>query len=322
MILMKLQRTTRLALLVVLGAGLPACGDDDGGNEADATTSATAEAGEPLQVEAAFYPLQWMAEQVGGDAVEVHNLAPPGAEPHDMELTPQDVARLQDADAVVILRGFQPAVDEAVGDLDEERVFDAAQATTLDLTYTPIEEGELHDDEAGSVDPHFWLDPTKLAEVGDAFAEFLGGLDPDKADSFSENAGALREQLTTLDDELEAGLVSCESKDLVTSHVAFGYLANRYGLTQVGITGLTPEDEPSPADLAEVTNFVRENDVKTIYFETLVSPDLAETVAAETGAQTDVLDPIEGLNDESQGDDYPAIMRANLANLEKGQPCP
>lgn len=301
-----------LALLLV--TGLAGCGSDDSGDQ-NASSS-------PLQVEASFYPLQWMAEQIGGDAVSVKNLAPPGAEPHDLELTPQDVARVQDADAVVYLKGFQPAVDEAVAEVDGQRAFDAAEATQLNLTFTPIEEGEQHDDEAGSVDPHFWLDPTKFAEVGEKFAAFLGQLDPDNAAAFTTNASTFRKQLTDLDDEIEAGLATCENKDLVTSHNAFGYLAARYGLTQVGITGLTPEAEPSPADVAAVTDFVRDNNVRTIYFETLVSPDVAKTVADEADAQTAVLDPLEGLTDASEGNDYLSVMRANLENIKKGQPCP
>jgi zinc transport system substrate-binding protein len=274
-----------------------------------------------LQVEAAFYPLQWMAQGVGGKLIEVNSVTPPGAEPHDLELSPRDVARISDADAVVYLRGFQPAVDDAVGEVADRHAFDAATATDLDLTFTPIEEGKAQAEEAGSVDPHFWLDPTKLADVADRFAKFLGKLDPKHAATFSANAAALKQKLMALDAEFSSGLSSCSNKDLITSHNAFGYLARRYGLKQVGITGLTPEEEPSPADLAAVTDFVRRNHVRTIYFETLVSSDIAKTVAKETGARTDVLDPIEGLTDQSQGRNYLEIMRANLRNIRKGQPC-
>jgi zinc transport system substrate-binding protein len=223
---------------------------------------------------------------------------------------------------VVYLADFQPAVDEAVGQIDETKVYDAAAAAELDLTYTPIEEGEEAVDEAGSTDPHFWLDPTRLAAVAEDFASYLGDLDPDNADAYRNNAATLGRELATLDGEFETGLASCATKDLVTSHNAFGYLARRYGLNQVGITGLTPEEEPSPEELASVSDFVMDNNVRTIYFETLVSPAIAESVAGESGARTDVLDPIEGLNDESQGNDYLEVMRANLANIEKGQPCP
>jgi zinc transport system substrate-binding protein len=301
-----------LALLV-----LASCGGDD----SDAA-SGQLSSGQTLSIEASFYPLQWMAQQVGGDHVDVASLTKPGAEPHDLELTPRDVADIADADAVVYLAGFQPAVDDAVDQVDEARVYDATSAAQLDLTFTPIEEGEEASDDAGSTDPHFWLDPTRLAAVADDFASYLGDLDPDNAAVYRDNAVALGNDLATLDSEFTMGLTSCANKNLVTSHNAFGYLARRYGLTQVGITGLTPEEEPSPEDLASVTDFVESHDVRTIYFETLVGPAIAESIASETGASTDVLDPIEGLNDESQGNDYLAVMRANLANIKKGQPCP
>lgn len=299
----------RLGAVVLAVVVLGACGDSSGGSTTE---------GSKLQVEAAFYPLQWMAERVGGTLVEVNSVTPPGAEPHDLELSPRDVAAISDADVVVYLDGFQPAVDDAVRDVPDGRRFDAATATTLDLTLTPIDDdGE----EANSVDPHFWLDPTRLADVADQFAQYLGELDPEHAGTYSSNAAALREDLSALDEELMSGLAACENENLVTSHNAFGYLARRYGLTQVGITGLTPEEEPSPADLAAVTDLVRDNDVRTIYFETLVPSDIAKTVARETGARTEVLDPIEGLTDESQGRNYVEVMRANLRNIMKGQPC-
>lgn len=307
-------RAAAVAALVLVV--LASCGDDD----SDAASGQTSS--DVISIEASFYPLQWMAQQVGGDLVDVTSLTKPGAEPHDLELTPRDVADLADADVVVYLARFQPAVDDAVDQVDETSVYDAAPAAELDLTYTPIEEGEEASDEAGSTDPHFWLDPTRLAAVVYDFASYLGDVDPDNAETYRDNAATLGEELATLDAEFKTGLRSCANKDLVTSHNAFGYLARRYGLNQVGITGLTPEEEPSPDELASVSDFVKDNDVRTIYFETLVSPAIAESVAGESGARTDVLDPIEGLNDESQGNDYLEVMRANLSNIEKGQPCP
>lgn len=309
------KKSRLLAAAALATLALTSCGsDEDPGEDADA-------GGDTLRLVASFYPLQYAAQRVAGDTADVASLTKPGAEPHDLELNPQDVAKVGDADLVIYLSGFQPAVDEAVAEGAEDSSFDAADAATLDLTFTPIEEGEEHADEAGSVDPHFWLDPTRLADVAANLAERLGELDPDRAQSFLDNAADLRADLEDLDAELEEGLADCADKDIVTSHNAFGYLAQRYGLNQVGITGLTPEDEPSPEDLVAVTAFVEENDVRTIYYETLVSPAIAETVAAETGAETAVLDPIEGLNDESEGSDYLEVMRANLSNLQAGQPC-
>lgn len=312
----------RLALpTAVLTATLvvAACGSDV---QPAASTPNGSGTTETLQLVASFYPLQFAAQRVTGAAAEVASLTKPGAEPHDLELTPQDVATVGDADLVIYLSGFQPAVDEAVDQEAGDSAYDVAETARLDLTYTPIEEGEVATDEAGALDPHFWLDPTRLADVADALAARLGELKPDNAGAFEDNAAQLRTELEALDAEMQDGLAGCENKDVVTSHNAFGYLADRYGLVQVGITGLTPDEEPSPQDLASITAFVEENEVTTIYYETLVSPAIAETVAAETGAKTDVLDPIEGLNDESEGSDYFAVMRANLANLQEGQPCP
>lgn len=300
-------------LLAVSAATLSGCGSDAPGSARGSDGTVT--------VVASFYPLQWMAEQVGGSRVTVSNLTKPGAEPHDLELTPRDVAALSDADVVAYLSGFQPAVDDAVAE-SGATAFDAAHAANLDLTFTPIEDGAQHDDEAGAVDPHFWLDPTRLADVADAFAATLSKQDPAHASDYRAGAKALNAKLRTLDADYKAGLASCTNIDLVTSHNAFGYLAQRYGLTQRGITGLTPDGEPSAKQLAQVTRFVEAHDVQTIYFETLVSPAVANAVASEAGVQTEVLDPIEGLDDASQGDDYLAVMRANLANLRKGQPCP
>jgi len=306
------KRATRRVLALTTGlALLSSCGNED--RSADS-------AGDVLNVRTAFYPLQWVAEEVGGAAVNVESLTPPGAEPHDLELTPQDVAAIGTADLVVYLANFQSAVDEAVEQEAADTSFDAAEHTLLDLTYTPIEEGEEHADEQG-IDPHFWLDPMRLADVADALAERLGELDPDGVDTFTANAGHLRASLDELDTDFAEGLAACESTDIVTSHNAFGYLAEAYGLTQVGITGLTPEEEPSAGDLAEVADFVEENDVRTIYYETLVSPAIAEAVAAETGAKTAVLDPLEGLTDQSRGSDYLEVMRSNLDNLRAGQQC-
>ena len=312
-------------------ATLTGCGDEAGGSGTP---------GDPLEVVASFYPLQWMAEQVGGDRVEVSSLTKPGAEPHDLELTPRDVGSIQDADAIVFLSEFQPGVDQAVGEAQGE-VFDARDATELVPSAHAHEDDEEHDEheeegssaegedghdhshdyEVGTTDPHFWLDPTKMAEVATAFAETLATADPAHAADYEANAEALVGQLDELDLELESGLADCRRTELVTSHEAFGYLARRYGFEQVGITGLTPEADPSPKDLATIADFVEEHGVTTIYFETLTSPAVAETLASEAGAKTAVLDPLEGLTEESKGSDYLEVMRSNLATLRTGQDC-
>jgi zinc transport system substrate-binding protein len=298
---------TVLALPVLLGA----CG---GGSSASGD-------GGPVQVAASFYPLQWVSAQIAGGRAEVTNLTPPGAEPHDLELGPREVAAVGEAELVVYLSGFQPAVDEAVAQ-EAPASFDVGPSARLDLTAAEDGDGD-HEQESGepSPDPHFWLDPTRLADVGDAVAERLGQVDPGNAAAYTRSAARVRSELEALDREINAGLATCASRHLVTGHTAFGYLAERYELNQVGISGLTPEGDPSPQDLADVTEFVRDNDVRTIYHETLVSPAVARTVAAESGARTAVLDPLEGLTDDATGGDYLAVMRANLQTLRHGQRC-
>jgi zinc transport system substrate-binding protein len=312
----------RLSLAVVGLLALTACSgtSGDGAGAAPAGSSGSVPAG-PITVVTSFYPLEYLVERVGGSAVEVTNLAALGAEPHDLELTPKDVARIAEADQVVYLSGFQPAVDDAVAAQAADTSWDVAAAADLSLTYTPIEEGSTATDEAGSTDPHFWLDPTRYAQVAEALADEFSALSPPDAEDFAANAAAVTAELTALDAEWSAATGTCVSRDLVTSHNAFGYLAERYGFVQRGITGLTPEDEPSPQALAATADFVRANDVAIIYYETLVSPAIAQTVAAETGASTAVLDPIEGLSAESAGTDYFAIMRTNLATVVAGQSC-
>ena len=317
------------SLLLLAGCG--GSGGQDG----------TAGEGDGLTVVAGFYPLEWAASRVGGDRVEVSSLTAPGAEPHDLELTPRDVAGVSDADLLVYLSGFQAAVDEAAEAQAGDHAWDAAEAANLSLSSEGhdhehgeeehaeeehAEGEEEHADEAHSegeesTDPHFWLDPTRLADVGDALAEQLTELDPDGAETFEQNAAALREDLESLDQEMTEGLGSCAVDTLVTSHDAFGYLADRYGLEVVGISGLSPSTEPSATQLAEMSTLVAERGVTTVYTETLVDPSIAETVASEAGVRTAVLDPLEGLTDESAGDDYLAVMRANLATLQEGQSC-
>lgn len=272
-----------------------------------------------------LYPVEFVTEQVGGGRVAVTNLTPPGAEPHDLELAPRDVASLSEADLAVYLSGFQPAVDEAVA-AQAPAALDLAEH--LELAPAGPDEHDADDEEAheeaheDALDPHFWLDPLLLADAGDVVATRLAELDPEGAAEYEANAADLRAELEALDAELAEGLASCEVDLLVTSHAAFGYLADRYGFTQVGISGLDPDREPDPGAVAEVADLVREHDVTTVYSEVLVDPAVAETVAAEAGARTAVLDPVEGITDSSAGDDYPAVMRANLATLREGQRCP
>ncbi len=309
-----LKRCTALAAVTLLTLSAAGCG----GGEA-------AQAEGKLAVVAAFYPLQYVAQRVGGDAVAVTGLAKPGAEPHDLELTIEQVSAVADADLVLYLKGFQPVVDDAVAGQDAARALDAATvAPLLDASAGGHEhEGEEepgHAEETGEKDPHLWLDPTRLAAVGDAVAARLGQADQAGAAGFTARAQALRADLTALDQEFAAGLKTCARREIVTSHAAFGYLADRYDLEQVAITGLTPEAEPSLQRLTAVAEEAKEHGATTIFFETLVSPKVAETIADQVGAKTAVLDPVEGLQPGATGD-YLSVMRANLATLRTALGC-
>jgi zinc transport system substrate-binding protein len=326
-----MRRRSRSLTATVLGSALAlaACG---GGDAASGTQEASV-AREPLDVVVGFYPYQYVTERVGGDDVVVSNLTAPGAEPHDLELSPQQVAQLSEADLVVYSAGFQPAVDEAVEQQAADRAFDVLSAVEL-REYAEAALGEDADDHADDhadeesgehgeeghegEDPHVWLDPVRLSEVADAVADQLAEAAPERADAFRERADELRADLEALDTELETGLSSCARTEMVTSHDAFGYLADRYGLDQVAISGLSPEDEPSPRRLAEVAQFAQERGVTTIFFEELVSPRVAESLAREVGAETQVLSPLEG---PPEAGDYLDGMRANLEALRTALDC-
>lgn len=282
-----------------------------------------------VAVAAAFYPLEYAVAQIGRDHIELTTLTKPGAEPHDLELSPKQVASIAGADLVVYEKHFQPAVDDAVQGQAQDHAFDVSPAARLTLNAS--EDGQEHAGESPSEhedhaaesapDPHFWLDPLRYADVGDAIAAELSRRDPAHATAYRSNAQAFRAQLSTLHEDFTTGLANCAVDDLVTSHAAFGYLAQAYGFTQESITGLTPDAEPNPAAMAALTAHIRESGATTVYAETLVSEAVAKTLARETGATLAVLDPIEGITSASAGRDYPSVMRANLATLQAGQEC-
>ncbi|KRE43359.1 metal ABC transporter substrate-binding protein [Knoellia sp. Soil729] len=283
---------------------------------------ASGKTGDTVAVTAAFYPLAYAVERVGGALVTVTTLAKPGAEPHDVELTPKDVAGLRDAGLVVYEKGFQPAVDSAVDDVDTGRALDVS--TAVDLTIQATDDGHEHaggNDAHEGPDPHFWLDPTRYASAVTSISTKLAKVDPANATAYAQNARTFVAELTELDQEFAAGLKSCSNRDLVTGHAAFAYLAERYDLHQEGIAGLSPDAEPNAAAMTSVVEHVREHGVSTVYAETLANKDLTETIAKETNASVAVLDPIEGLSDASAGTNYLEVMRSNLATLRKGQGC-
>jgi zinc transport system substrate-binding protein len=288
--------------------------------------SCSADAGSPgssgdrLSIVASFYPLYEAAGRVGGPVVAVTNLTPPGAEPHDLELDPEQVTEIAQADLVLYLgEGFQPAVQDAVDTVAEGQSEDLlAGISSMGGSPQPDEPTT-----ADVVDPHIWLDPVLMRGVVDRIAAALGRLDPEHAAAFGDRASVFDAELEELDDEYRSGLSSCRRRVLVTSHTAFGYLADRYGLTQEPITGLSPEAEPDPERLAQLAAEVERSGSTTIFTETLVSPKVAQTLAREAGAVTAVLNPLEGLTEEQEqrGEDYLAVMRSNLAVLRRALGC-
>jgi zinc transport system substrate-binding protein len=260
-------------------------------------------------VVAAFYPLVEAAEQVGGGHVDVTNLTPPGVEPHDLELTTDDVDALLDADlAVVMGDGFQPAVEATADDRD------GATLVVLDK----VRHRQRPDD------PHLWLDPVRYRTIVQAVAGALAKADPAHARTYRRNAARFDEQLSALDADYRRGLANCDSRTIVTAHEAFGWLADRYGLEQLGIAGIEPEREPNPDRIAELADLAERRGVTTIFTEELVSPRVARTLAREAGGlKTAVLDPLEGLSDarRAAGDDYVSVMRRNLRRIRAALRC-
>ncbi|MFJ2188038.1 metal ABC transporter substrate-binding protein [Kitasatospora sp. NPDC087861] len=286
---------------------LTACGGSSSAQSADGK----------LKVVASFYPMEYLAQQIGKDHVAVTDLTAAGVEPHDLELTAKQVATVQKADAVLYLKGLQPTVDQAVAQSSSKHEIDATAASPLVDHHLDegAAEADGHQHEGPAGDPHIWLDPTRYAAIAKSVGDEFAKADPAHADDYRKNTDDLVGRLTTLDQEFRDGLKDAKSKTFVTSHAAFGYLADHYGLTQVAINGVDPESEPTPARLAEVQKAAKDNGVTTIFFETLVSPKLADTVAKDLGLKTAVLDPLEGVKDPSK-DDYLSVMKQNLANLQ------
>jgi zinc transport system substrate-binding protein len=278
-----------------------------------AFTDDSATSADGVEVAAAFYPLQYVADRVAGDHAKVENLTSPGNEPHDLELPPKETADVARADLVLYQRGFQPSVDDAV---DQSATGDTLDVTDI-VDLVPFRDHGVDSDE---LDPHFWQDPLLLADVGDAVAEHLEKVDPDNADDYASNAADLRADLEQLDREYADGLTGCERTTVVVSHDAFGYL-QRYGVTMSAILGLSPDSEPTPADLARLQDLIHDDGVTTVFSESLVSPETAEQLADDTGVKSAVLDPIEGLSDETADEDYLSLMRANLSALEEANGC-
>jgi len=275
-------------------------------------------------VVAAFYPIAYAAQRVGGSRVAVSNLTPAGAEPHDLELSPAQMDRLLDADAAFVMgHGFQPAVEKASQQRDGVTV-DVLDKLPIGARNTGAGNSRVRAEGSSSgLDPHVWLDPVLMQDIVREVQRGLTRADPKGAATYAKNADALVAELGALDEKFRAGLSSCSRDLIVTSHEAFGYLASRYGLRQESAAGIDPTAEPDAKRLAELTDLVKKNGVTVVFTETLVSPRVADTLAREAGVKTETLDPLEGLSAKKQaaGADYFSVMDTNLRKVRAALGC-
>ncbi len=270
-----------------------------------------------LQVVTSFYPLYFFASQIGGEMAEVMNITPAGAEPHDYEPTAQDIARIENSNLLILNGGkLESWGDKIQTNIDSKRTLVVTAGEGL-ATQEVVEDGRM------IVDPHVWLSPPLAGQMVDKITQGFIQADQVRTDYYIANATALKAELGMLDTEYKAGLASCAEKNIITSHAAFGYLVSTYHLIQVPITGISPDSEPSPKQLTDIARFAEDHNVKYIFFESLVSPKLSETIANEVGAETLVLNPIEGLSKEelAAGKTYLTEMRQNLGNLKIALQC-
>jgi zinc transport system substrate-binding protein len=309
-----------LALLAALPLLLPIAGCD----------ASTANDGK-TQVVASFYPFAYVAEQVGGSFVDVANLTSPGVEPHDLELKPRQVGAVLDADLVIYETDFQAAVDQAVkqANLPTSKKIDVSRLVTLKKTADELDEQKTHGDvvehndeqDASLVDPHVWLDPINMLKITRAVVDRLSAIDPAHADAFAANGATFESKLTALDASFRHGLANCRRTQIVTSHAAFAYLAQQYGLEQISIAGIDPTNEPSGSQLADIIKLVERHHITTVFTEDLVSPKIADTIARDAKVRTATLSPIEGLTDKTRHDTYLTLMQHNLAAIQKANHC-
>ena len=321
---------------LALAGSLASCAALSPGSDSTAAASGAGPTAAPsgaLTVSTSFYPIQYLAQAIGGEHVAVTSVTPTNVEPHDFELSPKDVTALSASSLVLYVSGFQPSLDDALAQVSGPTVVDLAGSVDL-VHHDGVEEeheegateaateaatGAAHDHgAAAALDPHFWLDPVRMQAAAKAVEAALAQADPAHADDYAANLDTLNATLTDLNTSYSTGLGHCERTTFVTSHAAFGYLADRYSLTQASISGVDPESEPSPAELAEVKKVVESTGTTTIFTEELVSPETAQAVAAETGAQTRVLSPIESAPESG---DYAGVMRTNLEELRTALSC-
>ena len=340
----------------MLAAGMSACSALKGESSSSASAPHTIAPGKTLTVSTSFYPIQYLAEAIGGKLVKVSTVTPSNVEPHDFELSGKETASLGKADLIAYVPGFQPSLDKAVKEIGSgptvvdlskpanlvhhegveeehehgEEATDGASATaSAAATAQASEEGhDEHKDEHShaegeeghdsDLDPHFWLDPDRMIKVAEALEASFAKIDPANANDYKAGLDKLKTALTGVDNQYKQGFTTCQHKTFITSHAAFGYMAERYGLTQASISGIDPEAEPSPAEMANIKSVVEKTGVKTIFTEELVSDTPAKAIAAETGAETSVLSPLES---KPERGDYSDAMSSNLERLKSALVC-
>ncbi|MFE0762156.1 metal ABC transporter substrate-binding protein [Streptomyces smyrnaeus] len=325
-----IRTSAALSALGLASLSLAACGSDSGGSG-------------KVRVAASFYPMAYLAQQIGGEHVEVENLTKPGTEPHDLELSPKQTGQLSEMDVIVYLKGLQPAVDEAVEQSGVKNIAEATSYTTLEKHGTDVhgEEGhdehghgehgekghdehaeEGHDEHEGhdhgddaAGDPHIWLDPVRYAEVAKGVGKQLQKADPDHKAEYKKNTADLVSRLEKLDKDFKSGLKNKKTDTFITTHAAFGYLAERYGLHEEAVAGIDPESEPSASRMKELHKVAKKDDVDTVFFENNASDKTAKTLAGDLRLKTSVLSPLESIKDP-KNDDYFSVMHQNLTALK------
>lgn len=282
--------------------------------------SGIADDGKP-QVVASFYPLQFVAQRIVGNHADVTNLTKPGAEPHDSEITPRQAVLVSRSVVALYEKGLQPAVDQVIANDPPKYAVNVTSIVNLSAVPPGLgdEYAKSNDGKAG--DPHFWQDPNLLAKVADTFTATMVKADPKNAADYQANNVSLQADLKALDTDYRTGLAHCTSRSLVVSHDAFEYLGRRYDLQVHPIAGISPDAEPSPKHLSELSNLIRTDHITTVFNERLASPKLVDALAGDLHIGTAVLDPIEGLNKSDPHATYLTLMRANLAAIRKADSC-
>lgn len=318
-----------VVFLISIGIFLSACSSTEPTSSTPEPIAPTPTPAAPINVVASFYPLAYVAESIVKELGSVTSIAAGSVEPHDFELSPSHVQEIVTGDYVVYIPQFMPAFDDALKDVANEKVIDATLGIEL-IEADHQEDEHSHESESdhsheaeeshdhGNLDPHIWLNPLNMIVMAENLARVIINDRPELNNDITDNLETFKDQMTNLDLTFKSALADCSNTTLLVSHEAFGYLANQYGFNQVGISGFSPEAEPSPARLAEVAKIAKEISASTIYYETAVDPKIALTLADEIGLETAILDPIET---KSQNGDYLYVMEENLQNLIKGQDC-